>query len=152
MAPTYATLTMGFLEGQILNPVLTELYGMSTANDISNNWLRYLDDCFILWKPNYGNIKDLIQALDNLHPKIKFTMETSEEQISFLDIVVYKEDTMIKTDIFHKPTDTFQYLHFSSCHPRHIKNNIPFNLARRICTIVSDEQRKEQRLKELNID
>lgn len=40
-------------------------------------------------------------------------------------------------------------MQYNSHHPRHIKNNIPFNLARRICTIVSDENIKKQRLTEL---
>ena len=81
--------------------------------------------------------------------KDKFTQETDKESIPFLDIIIYKEGTEIKTDIYHKPTDTFQYLHYYSCHPRHTKNNIPFNLARRVCTIVSDSVRKQQRLLEL---
>jgi hypothetical protein len=35
-------------------------------------------------------------------------------------------------DIFSKDTDTHMYLNFSSSHPKHIKINIPFNLASRI--------------------
>ena len=69
--------------------------------------------------------------------------------IPFLHIIIYKEGTEIKTDIYHKPTDTFLYLHYYYYHPRHTKNNIPFNLARRVCTIVSDPVRKQQRLLEL---
>ena len=38
---------------------------------------------------------------------------------------------------------------YTSCHPKHTKNNIPFNLARRICTIVSEENTVQQRLSEL---
>ena len=78
-------------------------------------------------------------------------MESSERELSFLDILVYTESAKIHTDIYHKETDTFHYLEFNSCHPRHCKINIPFNLARRICTIVSDPARKEQRLNELAI-
>ena len=38
---------------------------------------------------------------------------------------------------------------FNSCHPKHTKVNIPFNLARRICTIVSDPNTLSFHLKEL---
>ena len=38
---------------------------------------------------------------------------------------------------------------FTSCHPKHTKNNIPFNLARRICTIVSNIEIRDKRLQEL---
>ena len=40
-------------------------------------------------------------------------------------------------------------MHFGSSHPRHVKRSIPYNLARRICTIVSDEETRNQRLDEL---
>lgn len=53
------------------------------------------------------------------------------------------------TDVYYKPTDTHQYLHFNSCHPRHTKRAIPYNLSKRICTIVNDESVKIQRLQEL---
>ena len=42
-----------------------------------------------------------------------------------------------------------QYLNFKSCHPKHTKVNIPFSLARRICTIVSDISVRNVRLKEI---
>jgi hypothetical protein len=58
-------------------------------------------------------------------------------------------DLDIETDIFYKTTDTKQYLSYDSCHPRHTKNAVPYNLARRICTIVSNIPIKNERLKEL---
>ena len=55
------------------------------------------------------------------------------------------------TDIFYKSTDTHQYLDYRSCHPKHTKRNIPYCLARRICTIVSQTNTRDQRLDELKI-
>jgi hypothetical protein len=55
----------------------------------------------------------------------------------------------ISTDLFYKETDSHQYLLFNSCHPSHTKRNIPFNLARRICTIVTNEELRTKRLIEL---
>lgn len=57
----------------------------------------------------------------------------------------------ITTDLYCKPTDTHQYLDFRSCHPSHTKRNIPFNLARRICTIITDKTLRSKRLEELKI-
>ena len=34
-------------------------------------------------------------------------------------------------------------------HPKHVRTNVPYNLSRRICTIVSNEQTKLKRLNEL---
>lgn len=39
---------------------------------------------------------------------------------------------------------------FEKGHPRHIKNSIPYNLARRLCTIVSENHTLNVRLQELN--
>ena len=55
----------------------------------------------------------------------------------------------ISTDIYHKPTDTFNYFPFGSCAPRHISRNIPYNLGRRIAAIVSDPKVRELRFNEL---
>ena len=54
------------------------------------------------------------------------------------------------TDIFRKPTDTQQYLHFKSHHPKNCLKSIPYTLARRICTIVNDPILKKTRLEELH--
>jgi hypothetical protein len=82
---------------------------------------------------------------------LKFTMEHRKSSIPFLDVSVIKKEEKIITDVFYKRTDTHQYLHFSSSHPRHTKRAIPYNLARRICTIVSEDLTREQRLEELRI-
>jgi hypothetical protein len=78
-------------------------------------------------------------------------MEHSKSSIPFLDVYVIKKEDKIFTDIFYKCTDTFQYLHFSSLHRRHRKRTIPYNLARRICKIVSEDLTQAHRLEELKI-
>ena len=76
-------------------------------------------------------------------------MEKSYDTLPFLDILIIKDGSSITTDLYCKPTDTHQYLDFRSCHPSHTKRNIPFNLARRICTIVTDQTLRSRRLEEL---
>ena len=76
--------------------------------------------------------------------------EISEEKVSFLNITIYKKDDKIETDVFYKKTDNHDYLPFNSCHPRHTKDNIPYILARIVCTIVSDPVIKQRRLVELS--
>lgn len=117
----------------------------------TKHWERYLDDCFIVWNSGDNNINLSVfkNILNELNPDIKFTTDESLSRISFLDILLTKQDEVIMTDVYYKPTDTHQYLHFNSCHPRHTKRAIPYNLSRRICTIVNDESVKIQRLQEL---
>ena len=80
---------------------------------------------------------------------MQLTIEYSDERLPFLDILIIKENNCIKTDIYYKPSDTKQYLLFNSCHPKHTRLNIPYNLARRLCTIVSDKETLDERIKEL---
>ena len=51
-------------------------------------------------------------------------------------------------DIYHKPTHSFSYLHYKSCHPRHRRDNIALSLGQRIVRLVSeDRQLRLQQLK-----
>ncbi|XP_060557357.1 uncharacterized protein LOC132717809 [Ruditapes philippinarum] len=147
VAPTYATLVLGYLEKTLYERIST-IHGNDFSNYIKMNWKRFLDDCFlIVWKNI--NTDDLLREINNLHPCIQFTMNKSETSMPFLDVLVMKSGTHITTDIYSKPTDTYNYLNFKSCHPKHTKLNIPFNLASRIITIVRGETLQEKRLSEL---
>ncbi|XP_062612861.1 uncharacterized protein LOC134274600 [Saccostrea cucullata] len=148
MAPTYATLTLGYLE-EIMYEKTKQHFDEQTTGNIKSNWKRYLDDCFIIWNDSDANLEAFVNMMNDLDPDIKFTMDKSSQSIPFLDILITKHEEHLSTDIYYKPTDTHQYLHFSSCHPSHTKRSIPYNLARRICTIVSDKEIRDKRLSEL---
>ena len=70
--------------------------------------------------------KEFIDVLNKKHRTIKFTEERFKTQINFLDVTVYLENGKIKTNLYVKPTDTYQYMH-SSCHPYHCKKGIPYS-------------------------
>ena len=150
VAPTYATLVMGYLEIKLYEKI-AEKYGINTRTNFIGKWRRYLDDCFIIWDTNIDTPKNLLTILQTLHKSIKFTMEESTNSISFLDIKVIIENNKIVTDLYQKPTDSQQYVHFKSCHPPHTKRNIPFNLARRTCTIVEENKSRDDKLGNLKI-
>ena len=52
-------------------------------------------------------------------------------------------------DLYHKTTDTQRCLPYSTSHPKHCLKNIPFVMARRICTIVENNCLKNKDLREL---
>lgn len=54
-------------------------------------------------------------------------------------------------NLFYKATAIHQYLNFKLCYLTHTKRNIPHNLARRFCSILTDKNIKNQRLAELNV-
>ena len=59
-------------------------------------------------------------------------------------MMINESGTKIWMDIYSK-----RYVRFTSNHPPHCLTNIHFSLARRICTIVENENVKEKRFKEL---
>ena len=149
VAPTYATFVMGYLEINLYKKV-GEIFDEETQIYIENHWDRILDDCFITLDPSKITPEQLLEVLNNLHNNISFTMESHNISLPFLDINVNKSmDNQIWMDIYHKTTDTRRCLPFYSCHPKHVKHNIPYILARRICTIVENNEIKQKRLEEL---
>ena len=79
-------------------------------------------------------------------------MEYSKDVIPFLDILIKRNNDKIWIDIYYKPTDNHRCLPFSSNHPKHCKKNIPFTLARRICTIVENTEAKVKHLENLKMN
>ena len=139
---------MGFLEQRLYGRV-TDILGEEIGHYIHNNWKRFLDDCYINWPYGEEQLGVLHRILNSLNDNIQLTVETSCVELPFLDVMVKKEGTRLTTDIHDKLTDSFQYLPYTSSHPRHTKNNIPYNLARRICMIIENQEKREQRLQEL---
>ena len=156
-APPYANLSVGFLEETVLFPVeLLKYFSHENYKVIKELFKRYMDDGFLPWHSAL-DFDALENVLNNLHPTLKFTVESGKFDkfsktlvINFLDITVLLHETgYIETDIFYKETNTLNYLNYNSHHPNHIKCNIPFSLAKYILVFESDEQKVALRLKEL---
>lgn len=147
MAPTYATLVLGYLEHKLYDNMRRK-YGNEFSSFLQRNWKRFLDDCFIVWTSTTCiSLEEFSRELNSMDESIHFTMERSKFKMPFLDVLITVGDGgIIQTDIYSKSTDTHMYLNFKSCHPMHVKLNIPFNLASRIITITNTESAKNQRL------
>jgi hypothetical protein len=68
-------------------------------------------------------------------------METSKQNVNLLDTTVSIENGELKTNLFCKPTDSHNYLLYSSAHPQKCKDSIPFGQflrIRRICSKLED--------------
>ena len=139
---------MAYLELKLYQTI-EEKYGTNSGKQFQDQWGRYLDDCFINWDTNMGPINEFHQILNNLHPSIKFTMEYNKNEMNFLDIKMIVKGENILTDIFYKATDIFNYVPFKSVHTKHTLLNIPYNLARRLCTIVDERMTLEERFSKL---
>ena len=112
------------------------------AENIKQNWNRFLDDCYTVLRTSQISSGKLLLTLNSINPSIQFTMEYSKGQIPFLDILIKTNENGIWMNLHHKLTDTQRCLPFTSSHPNHFRRNIPFYLARRICTIAENNAEK----------
>ena len=72
--------------------------------------------------------------------KVKINKNTfSKNCVSFLDLDVRLSGAELTTNLRIKPTDRYQYLHFTSVHPNHTKRSIVYSQALRVSRICSRE-------------
>jgi hypothetical protein len=132
LAPSYANIFLGKLEKQLLA-------GYHLKPEV---WIRYIDDVFCVWTHGKEEFDKFVDYLNSKHDTIKWTTEYAGDKINFLDTWVHiKDDGSLYTSLFTKPTDTHDYLHFSSSHPSHMKKGGPRSQLlrlRRICTLDND--------------
>ena len=150
VAPTHAALVMGYLKLQFYEKYKNE-FGVNNGKYIEENWHRFLDDCYIALDATNINPLRLFDILNNIHDNIKFTMEQHNLYLPFLDIMINKDLRTITFEwtYFIKKTDTRRCVPFNSCHSKQCKKNISFILARRVCTIVENNEVRKKRLDKL---
>ena len=134
MAPSYANLFMAELEERLLR----------NSPTVPILWKRYIDDILCIWPGSQQSLDHFTQFLNGAHPTIKFTCESSPHSVDFLDVTIYKGDRYRSTgtlDIrpFFKPTNKFQYLEFSSAHPRNMFRGLIKGELTRLLRACSDE-------------
>ena len=91
-------------------------------------WKRFIDDIFSIWKVSTEEISKFIEKANKLHATIRFMADISEAETTFFYTTVYKGEGSIKDSLLDlhthfkpKPTENFQYTHFTSCHPPGVK-------------------------------
>ena len=115
---TYATLTMGYFEFHFYN-IYKLKWGKEFQEFILENWSRFLDDCQRPLDKNKVKPEELVKTLNSVNETIQFTMEFSDQEIPFLDILIKRDNNGIWMDLYHKPTDTQQCLPYSTSHSKH---------------------------------
>ena len=148
-APPYADISMGYLEIHLFYKLKAKL-GFRVANYFWGNYQRFLDDGIILWDKRLCDFNLVFEILNSMDPNIKFTLEKSDQELKFLDILIYKTPLGFKTVVKGKETDSDTFLHFTSSHPRHCKENIPFSMARRVKTLTDDTELAAQEMVKLS--
>ena len=114
LASVYANVCMGDLEANILaNSHLKPLY-----------YHRFIDDIFMIWPHTEQELDQFIDHMNNTNKSIQFTYEKHLEEITFLDVTIYKQKTndqpdkcTLQTKTHIKPTNKQLYVRQDSYHP-----------------------------------
>ena len=111
---------------------------------------------FSLWDTNREEIDNFIEHANRHHATIKFTAEISDKETTFLDTCVYKGERFKKENILDvrshfKPTETFQYTHYSSCHPPGVSKGFIKGEALRLLRTNSSKMTFEENIRNFRI-
>lgn len=116
-------------------------------------FVRYVDDCFIVYDSAKFKIGDLLNFFNTQCPSIQYTMEEeSNAQLPFLDCLVQRQPSTIGSiqlvlDIYRKPTHSSRCMHFTSHQPYSQKTALFKNFIHRARLICKDPSLEFDRLK-----
>jgi len=105
-----------------MTKIKTEIISKSITKP--REWKSYIDNIFSLWDNDKQEITLFIEQANNF--QIKFTAEISENETTFLDTVIFKgerfrNESILDIRTHYKPTETFQYTHFTCSRPPSVK-------------------------------
>ena len=141
MGPNYACLFVGYMEERILS---------TYTGFIPRLYKWYIDDIVGVASCRREELEDFITHVSTFHPSLQFTHTISQTQIPFLDITLAVSGTKISTSVCYKDTDTHNYLHYTSCHPKHCKNGIPYSQFLRLRRLCSEDDDFLQKCQEMS--
>ena len=110
---------------------------------------HYIDDCVGATSSTREELNQFITAVNSFHLALKYTWEISDTSLAFLDIKLSIESNGLCTSLHYKPTDSHSYFLYSSSHPSHVKNYIPYSQLlrlRRLCSEDSDFSIKSEEM------
>lgn len=142
MAPAYAVIYMSWFERTKI------LCNLEWCDKIVC-WWRYIDNIFVVWRGNRTELDSFSTHLNTLDGNIKFTLETANTSVNFLDTRISISPGGYASDLFTKPTDTNSLLLASSFHPHGTINGLPFSQFLRVRRIVNEPEKVETRMTEM---
>ena len=138
----------GVAIGNPLAPIIADLWIQNMEqklNKFSTNkpiiWLRYVDDVYCLSTVAKHKILELHSRINIWHKNLHFTIRfESNNSISFLDVLVTREENQLVTSIYRKSTHTGLYMLWDSCQNRRYKLGLIKALVIRIYRICSTQK------------
>ena len=90
---------------------------------------RYIDDIFLIWTESEEKLDQFLTDLNSFHLSIYFTHQQSSNSVDFLDVTIFKSagfdyTNLLDVKTYQKSKNLYQYLHYSSDHPRSVFKGI----------------------------
>ena len=115
-------------------PPLANIWLAKFEPDIRDNaklFERYMDD--IIREIKVQEIQAKLEAINQLHPMLKFTMEREEDgKIPFLDMEIIHKDNHLSSTWYVKQTDTGLIMNYHALAPRRYKKSVVQSFVHRI--------------------
>ena len=129
IGPSVACIFMGYLE---------ELFFAEREHSTPMLYKRYTDDNVGAASCPEEELQCFIDHVTNFNPSIKYTYTISNNTITFIDLQLTIDNNHIKSCAHIKPTDSHNYLLYSSSQPPSCKQSIPLSQMLRIKCCYSD--------------
>ena len=127
--------------GTNLYPEYFEVKAINSSPQTPYLWKRFVDGTFTIMKS--AQKRSFLEHLNSIDHHIQFTSEESriDGSMPFLDILVTpKEDGILSTTVYRRPTHTDLYLQWDSNHTVSSKYSVVGTLHHRVQTICSSPQ------------
>ncbi|BHF83099.1 hypothetical protein SprV_0802624100 [Sparganum proliferum] len=142
----------GVAMGSPLGPLLADVFmgklerfQLSEQIDKLKHYGRYVDDIFAIATAE-TDVATLLDAANQAHPSIKFTLEMETAgSLPFLDVLLSRRpDGSVRRSVYRKKTWSGQYTNFASFVPLQQKRNLVRCLAQRARKICSTDSIEEE--------
>ena len=143
-APTSSIISEIFL--QEVDETITKII---KKYDTSGTYYRYVDDAIYISQNNGINTQQIINEINNIHNKLKFTIEEEHDnKLNYLDVTISKSNNKFTYSIYRKPTQTDLIIPNKSIHPYQHKMAAFYSMLHRMLKIPmnSIEQNKERNI------
>jgi hypothetical protein len=107
-------------------------------------WHRYVDDIICLFEGEENQCNELLQYLNSISQKIKFTIEIQKQEINFMDLTIYKNINKHEFKIFRKPSQTDLIINKNSNHPWQQKMSSFYSMVHRLINVPMSEKYYEE--------
>ena len=84
---------------------------LETQRDKPFWWVSNIDNIFFIWANSQEKLKVFLEDLNKFHPNLKFTSDSSEENVAFLDLKVKLKQGKTETHLHVNSTNRHQYFH-----------------------------------------